>query len=947
MENQLLMDRNKYLNAVLFWSVLVSGIVLILLGLTVIIGWHTKNSSLLQIMPAFVAMVYNTALGFVLSGTGLLALLNGNRKLVVLCAGIITAGGLLTLFEYLFAVNLGIDQFLIEHYISIKTPDPGRMAPNTALCFTLAGPALILLARTKIQNWLSASALSSIVTGLSVIAFTGYLVGFESAYGWGHLSRMAVHTSLGFILLGTGMLSFCWIQSAKDTETPKNWLAVPAGLLVITITVSLWQAFHVEGVIIIARYSVLIFGIILALVLSYTLYLLQQSKHFASRLAKVHDILERKFEERTADLRLMSLAVEHSPASTVMTDPQGTIKYVNLKFIELTGFTRDEAVGKNPRILQSGQTPNEVYKDMWETIMSGKEWRGEILNKKKNGELYWESVSILPVTTPDGAIQYFIALQEDITKRKLVEQEIHKAREAAEAASLAKSQFLANMSHELRTPLNAIIGYSEMLREEAAELEQKSFSDDLQKIQGAGRHLLGLINDILDLSKIEAGKVDLDIEQFELTELMDNVISTAQPLMTKQNNTFEVVNSGELGKMESDLTKLQQVLINLLSNAAKFTENGRITLTATRETISDRDWLVFTVSDTGIGMDQEQLQRVFDEFSQADRSTTRKYGGTGLGLTISRKICQMMQGDISVKTTPGEGSTFTVRLPALVREELMEEESGQIVSLEQYGTTTKEGALVLVIDDELHGRELMTRHLHKAGFQVALAANGRLGLELAKQLNPVAITLDLLMPEMDGWEVLQALKSDPDLAEIPVIMCTVLDAEQRGFSLGVAEYLTKPVDAKRLQRVLGQLCPGGECQVLVVEDDSVQRQLICRGLRSGGWDVFEAEHGKAALELLREKAIGIILLDLLMPEMNGFEFVEALQKDPAWREIPIVVLTGKDLSSADRSRLNGHVETIVAKGDRGLQDVIRNIQQVLRHKVLLKRKPKSGTTSDK
>ena len=664
------MEQSKYLNKILLWGTLVLGIMLILLGLIVLIGWHSKNTVLLQVIPSFVAMVYNTALGFVLSGAGLLALLNGNRKLVVLCAGIVTTGGLLTLIEYLFTVNLGIDQFLIEHYISIQTPDPGRMAPNTAVCFTMSGLALILLVRKKIQDCLWASVLGSIVTGLGFIAFTGYLVGFESAYGWGHLSRMAVHTSAGFIILGMGLLSFCWFQSSQGIESRKHWLVIPAGFLVVTITVSLWQAFHVEGVNIIARYSVLVFGIILAAVLSYTLYLLQQSRHFASRLAKVHDDLERKFAERTADLRLMSLAVEYSPASVLMTNPQGTIKYVNLKFTEITGFTREETIGKNPHILQSGQTPIEVYKDLWKTILSGKEWRGEILNKKKNGELYWEAASILPITSSSGEIQYFIALQEDITKRKQVEQEIHKAREAAEAASLAKSRFLANMSHELRTPLNAIIGYSEMLREEAAELEQKSFRDDLQKILGAGRHLLGLINDVLDLSKIEAGKFELDVEQFELTDLMENVISTAKPLMEMHNNTFGIESNGELGKMETDPTKLQQVLINLLSNAAKFTENGDITLTATRETINDRDWLTFRVIDTGIGMDEEQLKRVFDEFSQADRSTTRKYGGTGLGLTISHRLCQMLQGDISVKTTPGAGSTFTVRLPALLREDL-------------------------------------------------------------------------------------------------------------------------------------------------------------------------------------------------------------------------------------------------------------------------------------
>jgi CheY-like chemotaxis protein len=245
------------------------------------------------------------------------------------------------------------------------------------------------------------------------------------------------------------------------------------------------------------------------------------------------------------------------------------------------------------------------------------------------------------------------------------------------------------------------------------------------------------------------------------------------------------------------------------------------------------------------------------------------------------------------------------------------------------------GPLVLVIDDELHARELMTRHLWKAGFQVALAADGREGLALAKQLNPVAITLDVLMPKMDGWEVLQALKQDPDLAEIPVIMCTVLDDAQHGFSLGAAEFLTKPVDPKRLQKILNRFCPSGDCNVLLVEDDTVQRRLISRELQSGGWQVFEAEHGIAALGLLREKAIGVILLDLMMPEMNGFEFVEAMQKDPDLRKVPIVVLTGKDLSSAERSRLNGYVDTILAKGDQGLQGVIRDIRRVLRHKVTM------------
>jgi len=778
------------------------------------------------------------------------------------------------------------------------------------------------------------------------------------------------------------------------------------------------------------------------------------------QITRINEELETRIEERTADLTMMSLAVEHSPVVVLMTDPQGIIEYVNRKFTEETGFERDEAIGNNPRILKSGHTTTEVYTGLWETIQSGQEWRGELFNKKKNGELYWDAVTILPIVSSDGKIQHFVGLQEDITESKLekemllltqftldnstdsihwirpdahfdyvnksscntlgysyeelmsmsvtdinpdytkeiwdarwgkikqekallyesrhqtkdghifpveiranyikfvdkeyacctvrditerkqAEEEIKKAKNNAEAANVAKSQFLANMSHELRTPLNAIIGYSEMLQEEAEELEQKTFSDDLQKIHGAGRHLLGLINDILDLSKIEAGKLEMLVEPFSVADLLNEVTDTTQPLMVKRNNTLEVVSDGELGEMEGDLVKVRQVLFNLLSNAAKFTENGLITLTTSRETVDDRDWLTFSVSDTGIGMNSEQLSRVFEEFSQADRSTTRQYGGTGLGLTISRKLCLKMDGDISVKSMLGEGSTFTVRLPAQVEVESKDEEPELTGAFEQYDASTERGPLVLVIDDELHARELMIRHLRKAGFQVAVATSGQDGLKLARQLNPVAITLDVLMPEMDGWEVMQVLKEDPDLAEIPVVMCTVVDDEQRGFSLGASDYLTKPIEPKRLRRVLNKLCPSGDCRVLVVDDDPLQRQLICRELQSMGCQVFEAEHGRAALELLRGKIADVILLDLMMPEMDGFEFVETVQKDVNLMKIPVVVLTAKDLSSEDRLRLNSRVETIVAKGDKGLQGVIKNIQNVLRQKIITEKKTKS------
>lgn len=649
------------------------------------------------------------------------------------------------------------------------------------------------------------------------------------------------------------------------------------------------------------------------------------------------DITERRqYEEK---LLLSQFALDNAADCMYWIKADGQLAYVNKASCNLLAYSYEELISMRIFDINPNYT-KDIWEARWEKIKQGKNLFYETSHQTKDGHSIPIEVWANYIKYSDE--EYACTIVRDITKRKQYEEQLKLAKEAAEAANLAKSQFLANMSHELRTPLNAIIGYSELLQEEAKELEMKVFSDDLQKIQGAGRHLLGLINDILDLSKIEAGKMEIFIESFSVMDLISEVTATAQPLAKKQGNQLEVVNNGELGEMEGDMLKVRQVLFNLLSNAAKFTKHGRITFMTSRETQNGRDWLTFAVSDTGIGIDSKKLGQVFEEFSQADLTTTRTYGGTGLGLTISRKLCQMMYGDIIVKSAPGEGSTFTVRLPALVRSAPREtEEPETAVSFDKYDVSAEQGPLVLVIDDELYARELMSRHLRKAGFQVALAANGRDGLGLARQLKPAAITLDVMMPEMDGWEVLQALKKETDLVGIPVVMCTIVDDARHGFALGVTEYLTKPIDAERLHRVLNQLCPDSECHVLVVEDDSVQRQFICRELESGGWQAAEAEHGQAALEQLRDKTPDIILLDLEMPEMDGFEFVEAVQKDPAWQVIPIVVLTSRNLSNADRLRLNGYIETIVSKGKNGLKVAIREVKKIIRQKISMNRKVNS------
>jgi GAF domain-containing protein/DNA-binding response OmpR family regulator len=500
-----------------------------------------------------------------------------------------------------------------------------------------------------------------------------------------------------------------------------------------------------------------------------------------------------------------------------------------------------------------------------------------------------------------------------------------------EVADRHKSEFLANMSHELRTPLNAIIGYSEMLQEDAGDLDgAEQFVDDLKRINAAGKHLLELINAVLDLSKIEAGKMELYLETFDVSGLVNDIAAVIQPLAVTNGNRLDVRCPDAIGTMHADLTKVRQALFNLLSNACKFTENGTVALSVAR--VADgQDWMTFAVSDTGIGMTPEQLDKLFEAFTQADAATTRRYGGTGLGLALSRRLCRMMGGDVTVESEAGRGSTFTIRLPVVVRE--TPEEPAPPAG-PTGGALPGVGA-VLVIDDEAAVRDLMQRFLVKEGFRVVTAAGGEEGLRRARALSPDAITLDVMMPGMDGWAVLSALKADPDTADIPVVMLTIVDDRNLGYALGAADYLTKPIERERLVAVLDRY--RRDLPVLVVDDDVAVRQLLRRMLEPAGYTVLEAGDGRAALERLREVSPGVVLLDLMMPEMDGFEFVAEFRRHEPWRTIPIVVITAKDLSRDDRERLNGHVQKILQKGAYGRDELLAEVREMVAASVARRR----------
>jgi len=529
-----------------------------------------------------------------------------------------------------------------------------------------------------------------------------------------------------------------------------------------------------------------------------------------------------------------------------------------------------------------------------------------------------------------GELQSFASQSGLAIENARLFREIRETNRRLEDADRHKSSFIANMSHELRTPLNAIIGYSEMLQEEAGDLGEKGIVADLQKIQAAGKHLLSLINNILDLSKIEAGKMDLYIEEVEVNQLLQEVVSTISPLIEKNHNKFAVNQGAGLGRINTDVTKIRQVLFNLLSNAAKFAENGTITLTVEREYVGMQDWIAIRVSDTGIGMTEEQCSKLFQAFTQADASTTRKYGGTGLGLAISQRFCQMMGGNIAVTSALGKGTTFTARIPSdAAKAAAMPLLAGEEVAASDAGELEGQPT-ILVIDDDPTVHDLMRRFLTKESLRMRSAMNGETGLKLARELHPDLITLDVLMPGLDGWAVLTALKSDPELSDIPVIMLSIEDEINVGYSLGAADFMTKPVDWERFGALLlkHQSNNGSTSSALIVDDDLNLRSMLRRQLEKAHWEVSEASNGREALLLLTEQLPQLIILDLLMPEMNGFEFLAGIRTREQWRNIPVLVVTAKDLSAEDREKLGGKFTRILQKAVYSQEELTQEVRNL-------------------
>ncbi len=610
--------------------------------------------------------------------------------------------------------------------------------------------------------------------------------------------------------------------------------------------------------------------------------------------------------------------LEASPVGVLVVSPRDDrILYSNGRLEQICGKSD----------VLSGVPAAAIFRkpDDYRAMIDRLDRHGEVRNfetplARPDGETLWALVSL--ETIPYKGRPAVLMWVYDITERKQAEEAMEEAREAAEGANRAKSDFLANMSHELRTPLNAVIGYSEMLREEAEDLGQDDFIPDLDKIQGAGRHLLAMINDVLDLSKVEAGKMELYYEDFSVASLLDEAVDTARPIADRKGNTLVVDSDGDPGTINSDLTKLRQILLNLLSNASKFTEEGEVRLRVERYSAKSGERIRFAVIDTGIGMTEEQVGRLFQAFSQADTSTTRRFGGTGLGLAISQEYAHMMGGEITVESEEGVGSTFTLDIPAGQCKERSEGATGN-----DRDEGVEQGGTVLIVDDDATVRELISRYLTRSGYNVITASSGEEALRLARDTRPDAITLDVMMPGMDGWEVLGRLKEAPETCEIPVVLATIVDDQGRGYALGATEYLTKPFSRQRLLEVLGRVGGHERRQVLVTEDNPDMQELLERTLSQAGYRVELAGNGREALECIERERPDVLLLDLMMPEMDGFELMRHIEADPELADLPVVVLTAKELSPAEREELNQRVRTILQKGGQSTDDLIAVLRE--------------------
>jgi PAS domain S-box-containing protein len=668
----------------------------------------------------------------------------------------------------------------------------------------------------------------------------------------------------------------------------------------------------------------------------------------AMQNARFFDEIKRQQQYTQETQRRLADIINFLPDATLVIDSVGKVIAWNRAIEEMTGIPADQMIGRGnheyalpfygerrPILIDLVLKPREEIEEQYAQL----QWNGDILTGeaytpalKERGRYLYATASALHDAQGNtvGAIETI----RDITDRKHAEEELKKARASAEQANQAKSAFLANMSHELRTPLNAIIGFTRIVRRKAEGVLPEKQTENLEKVLTSAEHLLNLINTVLDIAKIEAGRMDVLAANFRIGALMDLCANTAQPLL-RPGVTLEKQVEERLNIVHSDQDKIRQILLNLLSNAAKFTHQGSITLAARQE----GENLQVSVCDTGIGISPEALPRIFREFQQADTSTTRQYGGTGLGLSISRNLARLLGGDLNVESEPGKGSTFMLVVPmhygtkAVSR--LEEEPAPRQDTIPPLPRSTKKH--ILVIDDDPDAVYLLQENLNPQEFEILGARNGEDGMRMARLCRPQAILLDIVMPGTDGWQVLHDLKADPLIAGIPVVFLTIVDKKALGLQLGAAAYLLKPLDPVEVQatlrRVIGEAAQS-PTRVLVVDDDPNIADMLRQCLPEGDFRLDSALDEEAGLRTVEQHPPDILLLDLIMPHLDGFGVIERLRANPRTQDLPIIVLSARDLSAAEQARLKETVALVMKKQGFEGATLVEAINELLKQEGL-------------